>query len=134
MPPKLELVQEWLRSARMDLESAWHLVRHDPPLLETACFHAQQSIEKALKAVLLMNEQRPPRIHDLSDLFGLCERWMPDLSELGSRCEWLTTCAVELRYPDNPPPITPQLSEDALTSAEAVLESILRNMPPEVHP
>ena len=134
MPPKLELVQEWLRHAQRDLDSARQLFRANPPLLETGCFHAQHTVEKALKAVLLMHEQRPPRTHHLDDLFGLCNLWMPGLSTFETRCAWLTACAVKIRYPDSPPEVTPQLADDALQSSEDVFQYILSQLPPEVRP
>ncbi len=134
MPPKLELVQEWLRIAQKDLESAVHLFQRDPPLLETACFHAQQTVEKALKAVLLLNEQRPPRTHNLEDLLGLCNCWIQGLSVFEERCAWLSSCAVQLRYPESPPAITPELTADALQTAQEVLQFVVSQMPPEVRP
>jgi HEPN domain-containing protein len=134
MPPKLELVREWLRLARADLDSARHLFHRDPPLLETACFHAQQTVEKALKAVLLPNEQRPPRSHNLEDLIGLCHRWMPGLASFEESCAWLTACAVRMRYPDNAPAVTRQLTEEALQTAEAVLQHVLNQSPSDAAP
>lgn len=134
MPPKLELVQEWLRIARRDLESARQLFVCNPPLLEPACFHAQQTVEKALKAILIFREQRPPRTHNLEDLFGLCELWMPGLAAHEESCAWLTSCAVKLRYPEAPPEVTPALAEDALKSAEAVFQFVVSQLPPEVRP
>jgi HEPN domain-containing protein len=133
MPPKLEFVREWFQLARADLESARHLLRHDPPLLRPACFHMQQTIEKALKGILLFNDQRPPRIHDLADLFGLCERWLPGVAEYEADCAWLTRGAVELRYPDVEAEITLESANQGLTAAETVLGYVLGKMPPEVH-
>ena len=132
MPPKTELVREWIRLAGVDLESAEHLLSRDPPLLETACFHIQQSIEKALKAVLVLNDQRPPRTHCLEDLLGLCDRWMPGVAEFESGCAWLSGWAVELRYPNNPPSVTPELAGGAAKTAKAVLDYIRDRLPPEV--
>ena len=132
MPPKLELVREWFQLARADLEAARVLLRGDPPLLRPAGFHLQQTIEKALKGVLLLNEQRPPRTHSLADLFGLVERWLPGVSEYEADCGWLTGCAVELRYPDSEIAISLDSANRGLAATEAVFKYIRGKMPPEV--
>ena len=50
----LELTREWLRYAREDLEGAENIVANLLALAPRhACFFAQQSVEKALKAVLI---------------------------------------------------------------------------------
>lgn len=53
MPPRSDEVKAWLQKAANDLLSARILLEHDPPVMETACFHCQQGVEKALKAFLL---------------------------------------------------------------------------------
>lgn len=45
MNPRLDEVREWLQKAEKDLLSARILLKHDPPVLETACFHCQQVAE-----------------------------------------------------------------------------------------
>lgn len=134
MPPRLELVREWLMAAQKDLDSARVLLRSDPPLLESGCFHCQQAAEKAFKAILLLNDQRPPRTHNLADLIGLCERWAPGLTDYESRCDWLTACAVDIRYPDSRIALTAELGNNALATAEEVYSFVLKNVPPEVRP
>lgn len=60
-------------------------------------FHAQQAVEKALKAWLDLREEEYPRTHDLSHLLAALEA-------LGERCEayWslvdLSIFAVQYRY------------------------------------
>ena len=41
------------RAVQADLRSAEHALRASPPLTEDACFHAQQAVEKSLKAFLV---------------------------------------------------------------------------------
>ena len=134
MPPRLELVRDWLITAQKDLAAARMLIHGDPPLLEGACFHCQQALEKAFKAILLHNEQRPPRTHNLADLIGLCERWAKGLADYESRCSWLTACAVDARYPGSSVDLTPGLADDALAAAEEVFAFTLKHVPPEAHP
>jgi HEPN domain-containing protein len=134
MPPKLELVREWLTLAQTDLDAARHLLDRDPPLLESACFHSQQTVEKALKSLLLLNDQRPPRTHNLADLFGLCERWAPRISAYETRTAWLTGCAADIRYPDSRTKVTPELAHEAVTAASDVLSLVVRSVPTEARP
>jgi len=72
MNPRLEEVSEWLQKAEKDLLSARILLEHDPPVLETACFHCQQAVEKALKAYLVWKGVPFERVHSLPYLLDLC--------------------------------------------------------------
>jgi HEPN domain-containing protein len=46
MSPDPDEVKEWLQNAKDDLLSAQILIEHEPPVLEPACFHCQQAVEK----------------------------------------------------------------------------------------
>ncbi len=132
MPPRIELVREWISKAQSDLRAARLLREQEPGLIEPACFHMQQAIEKALKGVLLLHEQRPPRTHRLADLFGLCERWLPGLSKYEESCEWLSACAVDMRYPGKELPISANMATSGLAATETIIDFILKKLPPEV--
>jgi HEPN domain-containing protein len=132
MPPKDELVRDRFMLAQQDLDSARLLLRRSPPLLESGCFHCQPTIEKALKAVLLLNDQRPPRTHSLADLFGLCERYVPRLSAYERQCAGLNVCATDARYPDSRTRITPQSAANALAAVEEAFAFVLEHMPVEL--
>ena len=94
-----EVVREWIDKAEGDYLTATREVDADPPNYDAACFHAQQCIEKLLKALLIENEQTPPKTHDLPTLAGL-------LSPVQTGWDWpieelrlLTRAAVTFRYP-----------------------------------
>lgn len=76
MKDKLALVHGWFRKADSDLANARRTVTGDGPY-DTACFHAQQAIEKYLKGYLAWHEQPVPRTHDLEELQLLCVRQEP---------------------------------------------------------
>ena len=59
----------WLRYALSDLELACAKPSH--VLLEMLCFHAQQAVGKAVKAVLLAQGVEFPKTHNLRVLFDL---------------------------------------------------------------
>lgn len=61
----------WLRDARDDVESAAILLDHGKH--RGACFHRQQGVAKALKALLLERGRQPPRTHDLVELLHAVE-------------------------------------------------------------
>ena len=90
-------VREWIRHAESDLR----LAETAPPsgvLLEHLCFHAQQAVEKAVKAVLIAGGVVPPKVHDIAYLLSL----VPDgvaVPEDVERSEVLTDFAVISRYP-----------------------------------
>ena len=69
------------------------------PNYDAVCFHAQQCIEKYLKAVLIARGVTPPKIHDLAQLHRLlgpiCSEWHWSVDEL----RLLSRSAVIARYP-----------------------------------
>ena len=54
----------WLRYARGDLALAQVPLPEDS-FYEQLCFHAQQAVEKALKAVLIINNISYPKTHNI---------------------------------------------------------------------
>ena len=48
------VIERWLIKADEDLRSAKNDLEDDPPITATACFHAQQCVEKCLKLFVLM--------------------------------------------------------------------------------
>jgi HEPN domain-containing protein len=100
MTPQREEAERLLRLARRD--RAAFLVLRDASHVDpaVACFHAQQSAEKALKAVMCLYELEYRRTHDLEELAGqLADAGnSPPVSELELRR--LTPYAVEFRYDD----------------------------------
>lgn len=63
---------EWLRISREDLQSAAYLF--EKKLFRMVCYHAQQTVEKIFKAVLVENEIDIPKVHNLLDLNNAIRR------------------------------------------------------------
>lgn len=61
-------------------------------------FHAQQAVEKALKAVLASHEVGFPYIHNLGYLAELCKKHAIELPETLDGLDDLTPFAAMLRY------------------------------------
>jgi len=65
-------------------------------------FHAQQAVEKLLKAVLTSRSIRYGRRHDLANLVDLLDEHGIPMPPVAEELSGLTPYAVELRY-DQPP-------------------------------
>jgi HEPN domain-containing protein len=65
---------------------------------DTVCFHAQQAVEKSLKALLTSRGAAYPFTHDLSELVELVMPLFPTLAPYEDRIINLTPFAVTVRY------------------------------------
>ncbi len=63
-------------------------------------FHAQQAVEKSLKAVLVARGKEFPFIHDIGGLADLCEEAGAKLPDELEDADALTPYAAGLRYDD----------------------------------
>jgi HEPN domain-containing protein len=94
------LVNEWVLKAEGDFVSALREYRaRKLPNFDSASFHAQQCIEKYLKALLQKHEIRFEKIHDLLVLKGLCISILPELEFHKDSLSYLNQFAVAFRYP-----------------------------------
>ena len=83
-----ELAGEWLKSAASDLETIDAILENEN-LTHVVAFHAQQCVEKALKALLEYREEEVPKNHSivrlaylLGESFTLDERMGDELDKL----------------------------------------------------
>ncbi len=128
MTPALEESQRLLRSARRDRDTFLLLVALPQASMAALGFHAQQAVEKALKAVAVSAGVETRRTHDLAAL-------SQSLLEAGCRLPFsldevreLNPFAVEFRYDDE---FDTVLSRDDLTRR---LERVLTWAEAEVLP
>lgn len=70
-----------------------------PPVHDARCFHCQQAAEKYLKALLEEAMVSIPRTHNLDDLLALLLPLHPELRSLRRGLGFLTSFAVQTRYP-----------------------------------
>ena len=116
-----ELVNEWMRFAQMDYDTALHLHNSmTPEPFEIVCFHCQQSAEKALKTLLAAFDKEIPRIHNLSVLAEQIGAFLDLPEDILDAGEYLTSYAVTVRYPLELG-IEPFHVEKAINYAENVL-------------
>jgi HEPN domain-containing protein len=95
-----DTVKEWLEKAERDFATARReLAAQEDPNYDAVCFHAQQCIEKLMKALLIQLSVQPGKTHDLAYLSQLltpvCLEWSWPLEDL----RFLTRAAVVFRYP-----------------------------------
>lgn len=120
-------VREWISKAEGDYATAAReLNPTGTPNLDAVCFHAEQCIEKLMKALLIHLGVTPPRSHDLVALDRLltpvCQGWSWPVEEL----RLLTRAAVDFRYPgDSADQKEASESFDIATRMRAKLRSLL---------
>lgn len=94
------LVQEWISKAEQDWQAALQLLAGRPETVpDVIAFHAQQTIEKYLKALLFQEGEDPPPIHSLGALLDRVATRHPEMESLREDVESLTPFAVRFRYP-----------------------------------
>ena len=127
--PHLEFARRWLVRAEHDIITAKQtLLLLDGPT-DTPCFHAQQAIEKALKALLTANQVVFSRTHDLLRVLDLALPLMPNLDRYREQFADMEAYAVNVRYPDLgfDPPREEALA--ALALSEEVVAEIQASLP-----
>jgi HEPN domain-containing protein len=128
----LTVVRQWVEKAENDLKNATYTLRmgKDCPT-DTVCFHAQQCVEKYLKALLVFKGIDFPRTHDIGQLIAL----LPDQSRpmlIPEEQERLTDYATVTRYPGDYEPIPVVETRRALKIARRVRSAIRKLLPRKV--
>ncbi|HTF38461.1 MAG TPA: HEPN domain-containing protein [Blastocatellia bacterium] len=94
------LTREWIDKAEGDWDSAGLLFRaRKRPNYASACFHAQQCIEKYLKARLVEAGIYFSKTHNLIALLSLVVAIEPSWSALQSHLQRLNVYGIDYRYP-----------------------------------
>ncbi len=108
MTPELRTyISSWIIKSEHDLISAQRLLEIEPMILDNACFHCQQAIEKLLKAYLIYNGVDTERTHNIVFLLSQCADFDVIFSTIDSLN--INAYAVQGRYPDSN--IMPEIKE-----------------------
>ena len=91
----------WFDEADMDREFAEFAMQSEHRV-RRACFHAQQCVEKDIKAFLTLVDIDALRTHELHTLVTQCAEADPAFSVWAERLGGLSDYPVETRYPDGP--------------------------------
>lgn len=112
------LTAEWIEKASADLATAGREMRaRKDPNYDAVCFHAQQCVEKLLKAALTETGRNFSRTHDLNHLLDLILPTHPLWEAFRSGFQELVAYAVEYRYPGES--ATKEMAQTALKAAKS---------------
>ncbi len=100
MTPALKAyIESWMEKAGHDLMSAQRLIEIEPMILDNACFHCQQAIEKCLKAFLAYKGSDIERTHNVIFLLSECSNFDAVFAAVDPLN--INAYAVQGRYPDS---------------------------------
>ncbi|MEX0673673.1 MAG: HEPN domain-containing protein [Gaiellaceae bacterium] len=118
------LAREWLEHAFNDLRAAETLHDHAELAPRSTCWFAQQAAEKAMKALLVLDQIEYPLTHDLVETHARLPRPLQAASRHDLRR--LSEFAIRGRYPGPwPEPARPD-AEDALAAAREIVDETRR--------
>lgn len=95
--------KEWLAYAQSDLGVAKHLYdKYYPKPLEIICFHCQQSAEKAVKAIIVLNGSQGglPKKHNIDLLLNQIKNMVAVEEKYYDYADTLEPYSVSMRYPN----------------------------------
>jgi HEPN domain-containing protein len=122
-PDRTDIARRWLRWADEDLELAEHTAADPDVVARGACVWAHQAAEKALKALLILRDVDPPKLHDLD---RLAQRLPDDEGSAFAPIELpeLTRWSIEGRYPADLDEATHTDAVKAIVVARQVLDLV----------
>ncbi|MBN2314856.1 MAG: HEPN domain-containing protein [Sedimentisphaerales bacterium] len=129
---RFAIAREWIIKAENDLKNATHTLKMSRGCpTDTVCFHAQQCVEKYLKAFLVFKGIDFPRTHDIEQLVSLLPEniWLR-LSIKEQRC--LTAYATVTRYPGEYEPIPMDEARQGVKLARRVRKELRDILPKEI--
>jgi len=130
----VRVTREWVIIAESDLKTAIHtLTLNDECPTDTVCFHAQQCVEKYVKAFLTLQGVVFPKTHDIEELFRLLPRDLQAVLPIEHQ-RGLTRYATVTRYPGMYDPVTLRQARLAVAMARKVRQGIRRLLPREAKP
>ena len=101
MSRETEFAVKWLRKANNDLVTARQTLLLEDCPTDTVSFHAQQAIEKSLKALLTFLNIEFPRTHDLILLKTLLSETEYQFENYKREFAEISGYSVSSRYPDD---------------------------------
>ena len=128
----LIVARDWVEKAENDLKNAAYTLGmgNDCPT-DTVCFHAQQCVEKYLKAFLVLKSIDFPKTHDIKELVILLPvKSRPKLTPEEQRR--FTDYATITRYPGDYEPIPLAEARHAVRIARRVRNEIRKLLPKEI--
>jgi len=116
MPEERSVANVLLEKAQGDLYAAACLAKDGGAPAATIGYHAQQAVEKSIKAVLAQKGLRFPYTHDLAALLQLAQQEGVVLPPDSEWLPYLTAFATTVRYQDEDSEIPATMDMAALIS------------------
>ncbi len=112
----------WLEYAESDLALAKTGKTSKKIKYSTLCFHSQQAVEKAVKAVLVFYRIDFPKTHHIDFLFKLLKQENFNVPEIIFETKYLSKFSVGSRYPGEELEIERKEYLETIKSATVVLK------------
>jgi len=121
-----EQTEPWIVKAEEDLKAATILIESGDYPSAVVCFHAQQVVEKYLKAYLTENDVEFRRTHDLIVLLNeYCVKLESNFNEFRDQLKEFAYYAIDARYPGSDIPPSVSETRHALGVAKKIKEFVL---------
>jgi HEPN domain-containing protein len=127
------MAQRWFKQAQHDGEVAQKHLKDG--YFSDACFMAEQTAQKALKAYLFWVGERHAPEHSLVALIQKCSRHHPSFVSLAEACRQLDRLYIPTRYPDAwPDPAVPyegygeREATEAIQTAQQILGEVEKKL------
>jgi HEPN domain-containing protein len=129
-PEQLAAVaMEWMLKSEEDLQAATHLLKMGKECpTATIAFHAQQCVEKHLKALLVVRSIEFPKTHDIEKLVGLLPLDVV-ISLPVTEQRSLSIYGTVTRYPGDYEPVSVQDARKAVSMARRVRRDLRHLLP-----
>jgi HEPN domain-containing protein len=115
----------WTENGAGDLTVAKHLIETLRPMpVEIICFHAQQAVEKTLKAIIAYNEEEIQKTHVIADIVERCNELGANIEVEEAVATALTKYAVVVRYRQDTRDFTEDDAKFAVKQAEKIIQDV----------
>ena len=118
------LVGAWIRKAELDLKTVVRLSA-EGEFRDVVGFHAQQAVEKYLKALLTRYQIEFPKTHVIRRLLILLEPVESSIAQSLDDANWLSPLGAEIRYPGDRAELLPGEEVRARQLAQRVREAVM---------
>jgi len=123
-----EQVRQWVAKADQDRALIRFLLENRSPFYSAIGFHAQQAVEKYLKALLTRHHIEFPKSHSITRLLTLLAGSDPELADSLADTEILSAYAVESRYPGDLPNLSEKEALEAQILADRTRQCVLARL------
>lgn len=130
-PERIRTIRSWVLKAENDFKNAEHTLRMRPDECpyDTVCFHAQQTVEKYLKALLVSEAIDFPKTHDIGELVDLLPTSLKPPLNIEEQ-DKLSEYAIAGRYPEDIETITADEASEVMAAARRARDWARTLLPP----